>query len=109
MRLVVFGGGGFVGSAIAAKAAKQGLKVVSLTRRGTRPEHLGGSGCWSDQVEWAAADATDPSTYAALLQDASAVVVSVGSPPVPGDFSTAVRANGETNVAVAKAALLVPA
>ena len=83
-KVVVFGGNGFVGShilqALAARASPSNL--VSLSRSGAMPKHLHRAE-WAQGVEWAKADCMEPETYSSALKDADAVVIAVGSPPVP--------------------------
>lgn len=102
--LLVIGGNGFVGSAVCAAAIARGVAVTSISRSGQRPSHLAGA-AWSDSVQWEQGDALEPSSFAQALREARAVVVSVGSPPLPFvDYDYQVRANGETNAKVAQAA-----
>jgi|AntAceMinimDraft_5_1070358.scaffolds.fasta_scaffold424969_1 uncharacterized protein YbjT (DUF2867 family) len=49
VRLVVFGGTGFVGSAIAEEAVRRGLSVTCLTRGGRPPARIAAQ-AWSDKV-----------------------------------------------------------
>ena len=100
---MVFGGNGFVGSAVLRRlAAMEGVEAVSVSRRGVAPPH---AAPWAASVAWTAGDALDAATYAEALRGAAAVVVSVGSPPVPGvDFEDQRRWNGATNAAVVDAA-----
>ncbi|KAG8463468.1 hypothetical protein KFE25_004979 [Diacronema lutheri] len=104
--LVVFGGNGFVGSAVCAAAVARNVPVVAVSRSGTRPPQLsGGDGCWSERVRWVKGDALDASTYEALLGEAAAVVVSVGTPPLPFvNRAFQRKMNGETNAAIVRAA-----
>ena len=104
--LVVFGGNGFVGTRVCALASKQGLPVVSVSRSGVAPAHYQAStGCAADIVRWEKGDAIDPSTYSALLKDAAAVIVSVGSPPLPFvDYDYQLKMNGLCVQRVAEAA-----
>ena len=73
--LVVFGGGGFIGSAILREAAKRGLssipvgRNVSTTKLSCDKVHVG--------------NALDPTTYEDLLEQTRCVVVTIGSPPLP--------------------------
>jgi len=46
------------------------------------PKHLQGIE-WAEAVEWLKADCLDPNSFRDALAGARAVVVSVGSPPVP--------------------------
>ncbi|KAJ1630387.1 hypothetical protein T492DRAFT_1003354 [Pavlovales sp. CCMP2436] len=104
--LIVFGGNGFVGSAVCAAAVRRSVPVISVSRSGVRPAHLqGGNGCWTDSVRWEKGDVLNPASYTKLLGEASAVVVSVGTPPVPtSDVAWQRRMNGETGVVVARTA-----
>lgn len=102
--IVVFGGGGFVGSAIARAAVGASKRVVSVTRRGAAPAWCAAQP-WSAKVEWTTGDALDPSTYEAALSGASAVVIAVGTPPLPFvDEAWQRKMNGQTNVAAIEAA-----
>ena len=47
-KLLVFGGGGYVGSHVCQEALNTGLQIVSINRSG-RPK---GSEPWKDEVEW---------------------------------------------------------
>ena len=38
---------------------------------------------WATQVEWKSGDALKSESYKEFLQDSDAVVVSIGSPPLP--------------------------
>mmetsp|Transcript_24044 Transcript_24044/g.72131 ORF Transcript_24044/g.72131 Transcript_24044/m.72131 type:complete len:242 (+) Transcript_24044:86-811(+) len=97
-KVVVFGGNGFVGAEVLrALAAAPGVAAVGVARR-AKPAWVSGD------VDWKQADCLDPASYAEALRGAAAVVVSVGSPPLPGDFDEARRANGATNVSVLEAA-----
>ena len=109
-RLVIFGGSGFVGSAIAREAVRRGLDVTCLSRGGAPPSHAANEP-WTARVTWAAADALDPSTYAHhFARDGEgeappALVTSIGRLPLPGVPSAVViRDNGDTNVVPAVAA-----
>lgn len=104
--LIVFGGNGFVGSAVCAAAVARDVPVVSVSRSGAPPPQTKpGSGGWADRVRWEKGDALEPASYKALLGGAGAVVVALGSPPLPFvDRALQRRMNGETNAAVAAAA-----
>ena len=100
-RLVVLGGGGFVGSAVAQEALSRGLRVLCLSRSGRSDV----PGDWSDRVTWGKADALQAETYRHHLRDADAVVVSIGSPPLPFvDRAYQLLMNGETNVTATRTA-----
>jgi hypothetical protein len=73
--IVVFGGGGFIGSAILREGLKRSLAItpvgrnVTTTKLSCNKVHVG--------------NALDPSTYENLLETTKCVVVSIGSPPLP--------------------------
>lgn len=104
--IVVFGGNGFVGSAVCEAAVARNVPVVSVSRSGARPPQLKpGSGGWADRVRWEKGDALNESSYKQHLGGAGAVVIAIGTPPLPFiDRTTQRRANGESNVAIARAA-----
>ena len=100
-RVVVLGGGGFVGSAVAQEALRRGLRVLCLCRSGRSDV----PGDWSDRVTWAKADALRAETYREHLRGADAVVISIGSPPLPFvDRAYQLLMNGETNVTATRTA-----
>ncbi|OMJ85437.1 hypothetical protein SteCoe_13280 [Stentor coeruleus] len=72
--ILVFGGSGFVGSAICKYALSKGIKVLAVSRSGKpkRPEP------WQNSVEYIKGDAMDQSTYSSLIPSVSAVVHSIG-------------------------------
>ena len=72
--LLVFGGNGFVGSAICKYAVYQGIKVISLSRSG-RPRK---TEPWQSSVEYIKADALDRSSYLSLIPQALGIIHSVG-------------------------------
>jgi nucleoside-diphosphate-sugar epimerase len=81
-RLLLLGGSGFVGSAVAERALASGFSVTSLSRRG-RPARSDDG--WPplgvlDAVDWRSGDATDPETAKAILAEGgfTAVVHAVG-------------------------------
>jgi len=100
-RLVILGGNGFVGSAVAEEALRRGLEVLCLSRSGrcTAPH------AWASRVRWERADALQPDTYREHLRGAEALVVSIGSPPLPfQDRAYQMKMNGETNAVAARTA-----
>ncbi|GAA6051846.1 hypothetical protein JCM3770_005494 [Rhodotorula araucariae] len=80
MKLCIFGGNGFVGSAIARKAVARGWSVVSVSRSG-RPfaTPAGHSPAWVSEVEWRKGSPFDLSTYDALLPSCDALVTTLGT------------------------------
>ncbi|EJD52923.1 NAD(P)-binding protein [Auricularia subglabra TFB-10046 SS5] len=79
-RLLVVGGNGFVGSAICKAALVRGWQVSSISSSG-QPYRTpkGHSPAWVSKVEWHAADALEPASYAPLLKDRTAVVHTLGT------------------------------
>ena len=103
-RLMVFGGTGFVGSAIVEEAVRCGLAVTCVTRTGIPPGHILAQ-AWSANVDWLSGDALRPETYREAMGTADAVVTSVGVLPLPSlTHEEVVRGNGETNVVPARTA-----
>mmetsp|Transcript_17768 Transcript_17768/g.35073 ORF Transcript_17768/g.35073 Transcript_17768/m.35073 type:complete len:271 (-) Transcript_17768:347-1159(-) len=108
-RMVVFGGSGFVGSRILEMMVSRGSasEFVSLTRSG-KPPHRQDQPKWLNKVEWAQGDSLQPGTFKDRLSSDSAVIISVGSPPLPTNSEEArleqVKANGETCVSIIEAA-----
>ena len=72
--ILVFGGNGFVGSAICKYAASLNLNIISISRSG-RPQTVAP---WQSSITYAQGDALDPSTYTHLLPSASAIIHTVG-------------------------------
>ncbi|KAI9837768.1 MAG: hypothetical protein M1819_006702 [Sarea resinae] len=81
-RIVVCGGNGFLGTRICKSAVGRGWAVTAISRSGEPTWSSVTSSAeapkWSKDVEWRAADILQPSTYASLLEDADAVVHSMG-------------------------------
>ncbi|KAF2085533.1 NAD dependent epimerase/dehydratase family protein-like protein [Saccharata proteae CBS 121410] len=81
-KLVVCGGNGFLGSRICKAATARGWDVTSLSRSG-EPSWAAVSSSpnapsWSKDVTWAKANILQPSTYTQYLENADAVVHSMG-------------------------------
>ena len=104
MSVVVIGGNGFVGTNVLKQLVKKGVPAVSISRSGTLPKQLAKEE-WAAAVKWTAGDATEPETYAASLEGARAVIVAVGSPPIPtSDLAWQIKMNGTTNAMAVEAA-----
>jgi uncharacterized protein YbjT (DUF2867 family) len=98
-KVIVFGGNGFVGSNVLKELFARSVSAVSVSRSGIKPNHFK-SEAWAQSVEWHQGDAMNSSTYESLLQNAKAVVISVGSPPVPFvDESYQIMMNGGKSLA----------
>eukprot|EP00879_Flechtneria_rotunda_P003521 GHRR01003752.1.p2 GENE.GHRR01003752.1~~GHRR01003752.1.p2 ORF type:complete len:312 (+),score=90.77 GHRR01003752.1:229-1164(+) len=100
-KLVVFGGRGFVGSAICKEALKTGLHVVSISPAGTPPI---GREAWTQDVEWCRGNALEPRTYQDILHGSLAAISCIGA---FGSQAQMLKINGTANsvaIATAKAA-----
>ncbi len=78
-RLLVLGGGGFVGRAICKEAVRRGLVVTSLTRSGAPPLSPTEAGGLLGRVAWARGSALDVDTLRPLVGDATYIVHSIGT------------------------------
>ena len=99
MSVIVFGGNGFVGAKIVQELCSRGVTVFAVSRSGVAPAHVAGES-WAGKVEWTKGDALVPETYADIMKDAKAIIVSVGSPPIPvskDQIPWQIKMNGETN------------
>nr|OQO23790.1 hypothetical protein B0A51_06739 [Rachicladosporium sp. CCFEE 5018] len=81
-KLVVCGGNGFLGSRICKAAVARDWEVVSISRSG-EPNWQSVSSettapAWSKSVTWTSANILHPSTYRSSLENATAVVHSMG-------------------------------
>ncbi|KAG8861166.1 hypothetical protein FRB96_003116 [Tulasnella sp. 330] len=93
--ILVVGGNGFLGSAVCRRALAKGMDVTSISSSGrpfTTPK--GHSPAWVDKVQWKAASAFDPSSYAPLLENKTAVVHTLGILLEGGKYKSAIR-NGD--------------
>ena len=104
-KIVLVGGSGFVGCRIAEDLVAAGKTPVCVSRRGDRPAHLEGAD-WAAAVDWLRGDARNPQP--AWFDAAQAVVLLVGSPPVPTlsrqAYLEQVANNSEANLAAIGAA-----
>ena len=73
-KVLIVGGSGFVGTAVAARLARDGLSLRIPTRRRARVRHL----LTLPDVDLVEADVFDPPTLAGLMQGVDAVVSLVG-------------------------------
>jgi len=74
-RVAVFGGTGYVGSAVCERLVNKGYAVTAVSRRGMNPKPGDAA---LDQVRWVKGDATDPATVKKIVNDADAVVHAIG-------------------------------
>src|SRR5210317_129653 len=75
MKVTVFGGTGYVGSAVCERLIKRGHEVTALSRRGVNPKPDSKE---LSQVNWVSGDATDMKTVEGLLKDSDAAVHCIG-------------------------------
>ncbi len=73
-RVVIVGGSGFIGSAIANRLCEAGVKVLIPTRRRSRAGHV----LLLPNVDVVETDVHDPSALTRLFEDADAVINTVG-------------------------------
>lgn len=96
--IVVFGSSGFIGGRICAEARRRGLNVIGLSRSATPLPYFtvnDGAPKPAGTITLAKANALDPATYAEHLARAQAVVIAIGSPPLPDRF---IEGGGEASV-----------
>jgi len=74
-RVAVFGGTGFVGSAVCERLVKRGYDVTGVSRRGVNPRE---GNPLLDQVKWVKGDATDKETVKKIINNSDAAVHAVG-------------------------------
>lgn len=105
--IIVYGGNGFVGTAICELVAGLDIPCTSVSRSGVAPVYLDVSKHpWLDRVNWLKGDALSPDIE--LLQGARAIINLVGSPPLPtftrSAFDHQLMMNGTSQVRVTHAA-----
>jgi len=74
-KVAVFGGTGYVGSAVCERLIQKGYDVTAISRRGTNPKPNDTN---LNQVKWVKGDATDPSTVKKIVNENDAVVHAIG-------------------------------
>jgi len=75
MRVTVFGGTGYVGSAVCERLIKRGHEVTAVSRRGANPKP---DSAELSRVKWVKGDATDAKTVEELLNNSDAAVHAIG-------------------------------
>jgi nucleoside-diphosphate-sugar epimerase len=107
MKILVYGGSGYVGLKVLQLAVRRGAQCVSVSRTGQVPVHLKHQqASWVDEVTWVSGDARQPEPE--LFSGVNAVISLVGSAPVPtfsqSAFKQQVVLNGSANCAVIETA-----
>jgi len=98
MNLLVFGGNGFIGRRVCARAAAAGHEVTSVARSGPPPE----GATPRPPVRWLSADVFAPDTYREPLADADCIVHSIGTiSEAPTEGVTFERLNGDSAIVAA--------
>lgn len=118
-KVAVFGGTGYVGSAVCERLVNRGYEVTAVSRRGENPRP---DSPVLSQVTWMKGDATDSKTVEAIIKDSDAAVHTIGllfdvdsglgnlnkivsgSGSVPGEASTYDRITRQTMFNVCDAA-----
>lgn len=98
-KVVVFGGSGYVGSAVCKALLKLGINVTSVSRSGAPAS--ASSEEWVQHVRWIKGDSLLPDLWKPELHDACGVVSTVGA---FGSNDFMERACGDTMIEIAKAA-----
>lgn len=75
MKITVFGGTGYVGSAVCERLIKRGHEVTAVSRRGINPKP---DSTALGQVNWVKGDATDAKLVDDLIKDSDAAVHAIG-------------------------------
>ena len=100
-RLLVVGGSGFIGRAICRQALEAGHEVRSVSRGG-RPDDLGVTDQWADDVEWTSADLFAPHAWRDRLRGVDSVIHRVGiAHEAPQAGVTFERCNGDSTILTA--------
>lgn len=100
MKLVVFGGNGFIGRRVCRRAVEAGHEVTSVARSGPPPAEWRGD--WAGDVRWLAADVFAPQEWRSALNGADAVVHSIGiADESPKKGVTFERVNGDSAIITA--------
>ena len=76
LKVTVFGGTGYVGSAVAERLVKRGHEVTAVSRRGENPDPNNSE---LSQINWVKGDATDIKTCQEVLKDSDAAVHAIGT------------------------------
>ncbi len=104
-KVLIFGGNGFVGTAIAKLLVEQNITPICVSRTGSKPLHLIDV-AWADKVEWVQGDANSPQLE--LFDGIEVIMTLIGSPPVPtfsqSAYQQQLHNNSAPNLAVIESA-----
>lgn len=101
MRLLVVGGSGYLGTRIVRQALKSGHAVTAISRRGGPPQSTVTPAEELAGAEWISGDVTDSAAVASAVAGKDAVITTLG---VFGSNAYMRAINGDTNIAIARAA-----
>ena len=68
-RVLITGGSGFVGRAVARRLVQNGARVCAVSRTGGPPSAVADDWCRSPLIDWACLDCTDTEQMQQLIQD----------------------------------------
>jgi len=80
LRVAVFGGTGYVGSAVCDRLVQRGHIVTAISRRGVNPKPNSDT---LSLVNWVQGDATDGKVVERVLKDSDAAVHAIGTSREP--------------------------
>jgi len=99
-KIVIFGGGGFIGSHICKLATETRHQVISIARKG-RPH---GRAPWMDTIEWVKADIFESDSWRSYLSNCDAAIHCIGQLlETPSRGLTYHRVNGESAILTSRA------
>eukprot|EP00126_Sphaerothecum_destruens_P009884 Sdes_comp20620_c1_seq1m15692 len=75
IKVVVFGGNGFLGSQICRNLLRKEVDVISISRSGRPPSRLP----WCEKVTWLKGNALNPSELPGLLRDSDGCINTIGT------------------------------
>ncbi len=101
MRVVIYGGNGFVGTKVAESLQRADHSVSCVSRSGVMPKHLEGD-LWAQNVKWLKGDAFKAEKE--TLAEHDVLISTVGAPPLPtitkAAFERSLHTNGVVNQAL---------
>nr|WP_243465371.1 NAD-dependent epimerase/dehydratase family protein [Oenococcus oeni] len=75
MKIVVFGGSGFIGQKLLEILVERGHDIISVSRHG-RPDSL--TEKWADKITWVSSDILNDHEWQKYVKDADWIIDSVG-------------------------------